>query len=141
MINYSDILCPVCQNLLRILPHGRFGKSLTHNDPRFRTFLMCSDTCFKYKSFEMAPTLEILDSKCFAYNIPILNKENVYFIQVLPGLEYTNIFKINTEDLPPTKFKYDKLIIRTNLIQIDLKNTKQSVENIFNRLINLIPFL
>jgi hypothetical protein len=125
-----NILCPICQNTLRVLPHSNY----------IRKFLVCNSTCFKYKEFKKAPTLETLCSKCFAYNIPILYKNNVCFLQ---GCEKTNLFKIKLEVHSQISWSwtYDKLIIRTDFMPLDLENTKQSVDNIFNRLIKLISFL
>ena len=119
----SQIKCPVCSFRMK-----KEQKKYSDN------FYCCERNCCPedvnrpYISFEKS-------EKSMTYHVPFLYDKNFY---ILCGTKFLDKFKNKTIII---QCYPNKILIETDLIPIDLNNTKQSAQNIINRLIKLIPFI
>jgi hypothetical protein len=125
----SQIKCPNCSFLMI-----KRTKNIYSNN-----FYCCEQNCFPkdvtrpYISFETHSNKIIENS--MMYHVPFLyNKE----FRILCGTKFLDKDKNKTIIIQSYP---NKILIETDLIPIDLHNTKQSAQNIFDRLIKLIPFI
>jgi hypothetical protein len=119
-MSFPEIHCPICDE--------KMESSYDNVYKCFRYF--CTFNCFcEHHSY--IPILKLdKDYNCYSYFIPFILKNKIYY---LAHNKYTKNTIIAEEH-------YTRILIDVPAIPIDIKNTKNSANQIINRLTKLLPF-